>query len=152
MKLFILFAFTLFLSACGTSGVTNLSLMNEPIAADTARLIITRDSSLLYMAAAADVEVNGREIANLGRGGSVIHDVREGTTNINIRTLGSSTKFSATFNVESDKTYEFEVSPRSKALWTASGYAGAFGLLGDSVNTSVNENSGYFQITLKEVR
>jgi len=140
------------LSGCGTQGVTNLALLNEPIPSKQSRLIITRNMDMLYMAAAADVEVNGKEIASLGRGGSVVYDVAADETLITLRTMGSSAKFSASFNLEVNKTYNFEVSPRSEGFWSRPAYSAAFGLLGETVYAETHENSGFFQINLKDIK
>ncbi len=151
MKKIILILSMALVSACGSKGVTNLSLLKEPIPSNDSRLIFTRDNSLLYMAAAADVSVNGREIASLVRGGGIVYDIKSGDINVTLRTIGSSTKYASSFTVEPRKTYSFEVTPRSDAMWTASKYSALFGIFGDAVNASVNENAGYFQAVLKEV-
>jgi len=151
MKKLILLLSLALVSACGSKGTTNLSLMKEPIPNNESRLIFTRDNSLLYMAASADVSVNGIEIAKLGRGGAVVHDVKSGDINVTLRTIGSSTKYASSFTVEPRKIYTFDITPRSDAMWTASKYSALFGIFGDAVNASVNENSGYFQAILKDV-
>jgi hypothetical protein len=103
------------------------------------------------MAASADVSVNGIEIERLGRGGSVIHDVKSGDLNVTLRTIGSSTKYSSSFTVEPRKTYIFDVTPRTEAYWPGVNYTAFFGIFGDAINASMNENSGYFQAILKDV-
>ena len=152
MRYLFLFLVLILISACGSTGMTNQSLLDAPIPKDKSRLVITRDNSLLYMAAGAEVSVNGREIANLGRGAGVIYDVDSGQVYLTMRTLGSSTKFSGSFEVEPKKTYEFTVSPNSGDFWSNTNYTAMFGMLGDSINASVNENSGYFKIELSEIR
>lgn len=146
MRKIILFAFLIILSACGTTGPINLSNLDEPIPAGKARIIVTRDTSLLYLAAAADVKSNGSKIASLGRGGSVIHDIPKGNNVLSASTLGSFGQFTVTFDAKPRQTYEFVVSPRSDALATGA----AFGMIGDAINASVSEQSGYFQINLKD--
>ena len=84
-------------------------------------------------------------------GGGIVYDIKSGDINVTLRTIGSSTKYASSFTVEPRKTYSFEVTPRSDAMWTASKYSALFGIFGDAVNASVNENAGYFQAVLKEV-
>jgi hypothetical protein len=148
MRKFILLACIILLSGCGTQGVANLDLMNQPIPSDKARVIVTRDNSLLYMAAAATVSVNGSKIASLGRGGSVVYDIPDGRNLVSVTTPMAFGNFSNSFEAKAKKTYSFEVSPRSEALMVGS----AFGMLGDAVNASINENTGYFQIILKDIK
>ena len=52
--------------------------------------------------------------------------------------------FSTTFEVEEDKVYTFEISPRGE------GYASSamWDVLGDAVQANLNDNTGYFKITL----
>lgn len=136
---------TILLTACGTTGPINLSKLNEPIPTGKARIIVERDSSLLYLAAAADVRLNGAKIANLGRGGSVVRDIPKGNNVLSVSTMGSFGRFTLTFDAKPSEVYEFVVSPRSGALMTGA----AFGMIGDAINASVSEQSGYFQIDLK---
>lgn len=148
MKNFALLAFVLVLTACGTTGPLNLSKLDEPIPAGKARVVITRDSSLLYLAAAADVRSNGIKIASLGRGGSIIQDLAKGQNTLSVSTPTASGQFVVSFNAKAGKTYNFEVSPRSGALVTGS----AWGMMGDAIHASVSEQSGYFQIDLKDTK
>lgn len=134
-----------FLTACGTTGPVNLSKMDEPIPAGKARVVITRDSSLLYLAAAADVRSNGIKIASLGRGGNIIQDVAKGQNTLSVSTPTASGQFVVSFTAKAGKIYNFQVSPRSGALITGS----AWGMMGDAIHASVSEQSGYFQISLK---
>lgn len=145
MRNFILLAFALMLAGCGSTGPVNLSALNEPVPADKARIVVTRDSSLLYLAAAVDVRSNGAKIASLGRGGSVVHDIPKGQNTLAVSTPTAFGQFVVSFNAKAGQTYNFEVSPRSGALLTGS----AWGMAGDAINASVSEQSGYFEINLK---
>lgn len=138
----------IFLSACGTTGPVNLSTLNEPVPADKARIVVTRNSSLLYLAGAVDVRSNGAKIASLGRGGSVVHDIPKGQNTLSVSTPTAPGQFVVTFKAEPKKIYNFEVSPRSGNLM--GGYG--LGLLGDAIHANVSEQSGYFQLDLKDVR
>lgn len=143
-----LLAFVLLLSACGTTSPVDLTQLNQPIPADKARIVVTRDTSMLYLAAAVDVRSNGFKIASLGRGGSVIHDIPKGNNVLTVSTLGAFGQFSINFDAKPRKTYEFVVSPRGEAL----GIGTAFGMAGDAINASISDQSGYFQVNPKGIR
>ena len=100
------------------------------------------------MAAAATVSVNGDEIASLGRGGSVIHDIPSGRNIVSVTTPTAFGHFTSTFEAKAGKTYAYEVSPRSEAWVVGS----TFGMLGDAINAQINENTGYFQIIPKDIK
>lgn len=135
----------LFLSACGTTGPINLTQLNEPVPSGEARIVITRNNSLLYLAAAVDVRSNGVKIAHLGRGGSVVHNIPKGSNTLSVSTPTAFGQFVVNFNAKAGKTYNFEVSPRGSALVSGS----LWGMAGDAMNASVSEQSGYFQISPK---
>jgi len=136
----------LFLSACGTTGPVDISALNEPVPVNKARIIVTRNNSLLYLAGAADVRANGAKIASLGRGGSIVHDIPKGENTLSVSTPTAPGQFVVTFKAEPKKIYTFEISPRSENLM--GGYG--LGLLGDAIHANVSEQSGYFQIDLKD--
>ena len=136
---------TVLLAACGTTGPVNLSKLNEPIPAGKSRIIVERDNSLLYLAAAVDVRSNGVKIASLGRGGSIVHDIPKGKNVLSVSTPTAYGQFVVSFNAKAGETYNFETSPRGSALVTGS----AWGMAGDAINASVSEQSGYFQINPK---
>ncbi len=144
-KLLPLIFSVIFLTACGTTGPVNLSALNEPVPTGKARIVVTRNNSLLYIAGAADVRSNGTKIASLGRGGSVVHDIPKGQNTLSVSTPTAYGQYVVNFNAQSGQTYNFEVSPRSSALWTGA----AWGVMGDAINASVSEQSGYFQIDLR---
>lgn len=81
------------------------------------------------------------------RGGSVVHNIQDGRNVVSVTTPMAFGNFSTSFEAKAGETYSFEVSPRSEALMVGS----AFGMMGDAVNASINENTGYFQIVLKEI-
>lgn len=140
-----LFAVVL-LTACGTTGPVNLSKLNEPIPADKARIVVERDSSLLYLAAAVDVRSSGAKIASLGRGGSVVHYISKGQNALAVSTPTAFGQFVVSFYAKAGETYHFEVTPRGSALIAGS----AWGMAGDAINASVSEQSGYFKIEPKD--
>ena len=136
---------TVLLTACGTTGAVNLGKLNEPLPADKARIVVERDSSLLYLAAAVDVRSNGIKIASLGRGGSVVHNVSKGQNTLAVSTPTAFGQFVVSFDAKAGETYNFQVTPRGGALVTGS----AWGMAGDAINASVSEQSGYFKIEPK---
>lgn len=146
MKKLLPFIAVLLLTACGTTGPLDLSKLNEPVPAGKARIVITRDESLLYLAVPVDVRVNGVKVASLGRGGSTIQDVPKGQNTLSVSTPTAAGQFTVTFNATSKKTYEFEISPIAGNLM--GGYG--LGILGDAMKAHVSEQSGYFQIGLKK--
>lgn len=131
-----------FLTSCGTTDPINLSKLSEPVPAGKARIVVTRDNSLLYLAAGVDVRSNGAKIATLGRGGSVVRDIPKGQHTLSVSTPTASGQFVVAFNAQAGKSYNFEVSPRGGALLTGS----AWGMAGDAIYASISEQSGYFQI------
>ena len=147
-SVFLLLLATIVLSACGTTGTVNVSALSEPIPASKARIVVTRNSSLIYLGAAVDVRSNGSKIASLGRGGSVVHDIPKGQNTLSVSTPTAPGQFVVSFNAKAGQTYNFEIAPRSGALITGS----LWGMAGDTMNASVSEQSGYFQIELKDIR
>ncbi len=112
----------------------------------SARVVVERDSSLLFLAAGATVDVNGRRIATLGRGGSATTDIPAGHVNVKVKANSAPGQFVVGFDAVAGKTYRFVVSPKSDALLLGS----AFGLIGDAVHATISDTSGYFQIEMVE--
>ena len=137
---------TALLTACGTTEPVNLGKLNEPIPADKARIVVERNNSLLYLAGAVDVRSNGAKIASLGRGGSVINDIPKGKNVLSVSTPTATGQYVLNFDAKAGETYKFMVSPRSGNIM--GGYG--MGMIGDAINASVSEQSGYFQINPKE--
>jgi len=137
---------TAVLAGCGTTPTDSGADLSRPIAKDESRIIIERDTSLLYLAAGAKVKINGQEAATLGRGGSVVRDVKSGRTVLEVSTPTAFGQFVVRFDAEPRKTYRFEVSPNRSALLIGS----AFGVAGDVVNASISDASGYFQLEMME--
>jgi hypothetical protein len=149
MRTFILCACLILLTACGTTGVSNLSTLNQPIPSGQSRLIVSRNNSLLYLAGAADGSLNGRKIASLGRGGSVVEDIPSGKHVLSVNAPATFGNYTTTLEAKSGKTYSFEVSPNSKKSMMP---GAVFGMLGEAMDAQANENTGYFQIVLKETK
>jgi hypothetical protein len=135
---FTLLPLIIVLSACGTQGTINQELLSKPIPKNQSRLIVTRDNSLLYLAGAADVALDGRPIASLARGGTVVGDVDPGKHFLTVRAPGTVGDYTASFETRAGKTYRFTVGPnKGKSLLPGA----LFGQLGETI-----DNSGYFQV------
>lgn len=132
------------LSACGTTSTASPSELSAPIAPDTARVVVERDNSMLFFAAAVTVEANGKKIASLGRGGSVAHDIPAGKAEIEVSTPTAPGQFVVIFDAAAGETYHFVTSPKNDALVLGS----AFGIAGDAVRAQISDTSGYFQIEM----
>lgn len=144
-NLLLILAVSVLLTGCGTTKTVSPTQLAEPLGKGKARLIIERDNSLLYLAAAADVSVNGAKAASLGRGGSVMRDVPAHPSVVSVTTAGAFGNFTLLLDPAAGKTYRLIVSPNGDQLLLGS----AFGIVGDAVRASISENTGYFQIELK---
>jgi hypothetical protein len=134
-----------FLTACGTTAQISPSELTRKLNPSEARIIVTRDNSLLYMGAAADVTVHGIKIGSLGRGGQAVKDIRAGKMKVSVSTYGSFGTYSVDLDAKAGETYRLKVSPRDGNFPLVA----AFGVAGDAVNSSGNDKSGYFQISLQ---
>lgn len=149
MRKLILLACVVLLSGCGTTGVSNSALLDQPIPSKQARLVVSRTNSMLYFAGAADVSLNGRKIASLGRGSSTVENIQTGRNVLSVNAPTTFGNFTTTFEAKSGKTYTFEVAPNdNKSMMPGA----VFGMLGEAVDAHVNDNTGYFQIVLKEIK
>ena len=147
MKKLLLIATVLILSACGTTGQINKSQLSEAIPSGKARIIVSRNNSLLYLAATVHVRSNGIKIASLGRSGSIAHTIDKGKNTLAVSTPTAFGQFIMNFEAQQGKTYFFEVSPLKGSLLSGS----VWGIAGDAINASISEQSGYFQIDLKNI-
>lgn len=149
MRKLILLTSLILLSACGTTGVSNSALLDQPIPSKQARLVVTRTNSMLYFAGAADVSLNGRKIVSLGRGGSTIENIQSGRNVLSVIAPGTFGNYTTTFEAKAGKIYTFEVAPNdNKSMMPGA----VFGMLGEAVDAHANENTGYFQIVLKGIK
>ena len=147
MRQLILIATTLMLSACGTSGVTNADLLNQKIPKDHSRLVISRDTSLRYMAGGADISLNGVKIGSLATGASIIKDTPAGKNLLMVRAPADFGDYSITFDTKSGKTYHFLIAPNENKSMLPAMLFGALGDAVQSMDARTSNNSGYFQIT-----
>lgn len=136
------------MSGCGTTTDENASLAGRALKASHARLKITRSSEFVAAVPAARVKVDGREIADLGVGGSTMLDIAAGSHKIAVDALGHPNAYAITLQAKAGMLYALEISPRGEAA-----IAGAmFGMVGMLVEAAVNENGGTFQIRVVEAK
>lgn len=124
------------LAACTTTSTPAPPAGPPP--AGMAALAITRSSSLLYLAAPADVEVNGEKVAGLAVGESYNGTVRPGPTIITVSAWSAPGRYSFRFNAEAGKSYALLVSPRSEQMTAG---------LGGGIVGQVVEGNGPFKVT-----
>ncbi len=134
----ILLLCVLALGGCGSQGTLNSALLKKPVSTNESRLIVTRDRSMLYFAGAADVALDGKPIASLARGASVVEDVEPGKHFITVRAPATIGDYTTSFETKAGKTYNFVVEPnRGKSLVSGA----ILGQIGEAI-----DNSGYFQV------
>jgi hypothetical protein len=136
------------LSACGSQGVLNVEQLAQPAPAGQAKLVITRDSNFYAFAAAVNVSLNGRRIASLGRGATVVQLAKAGENTLGVASVGDFGNYVTTFQADAGKTYTFEVSPKASILPSGA----LWGPIGEMVKAQQVENSGTFQVLLKDVK
>lgn len=151
-RLFRAFFLVLFASAlatgCGTTSQENESLASRPLKGAQARLKIIRTSDLVASVPSARVRVDGREVAQLGVGGSIVLDVPAGSRKIVVDAFGHPNVYSITLKAKPGMLYTMEVSPRAEAA-----VAGVmFGFIGMMVEAAANENGGTFQIRIVDAK
>lgn len=144
-KLLSIISLTMLLAGCGTTKLLDTTDADAKINNADSRLIISRDESALYFASSAVVEANSQEIASLGRGGTVIHDVRAGRVTIAVHAYSSFGYYVIYLDTKPGKTYRFTISPRGKQMLLS-----PFSYAGDYVNGKIDDKTGYFQIVQAE--
>lgn len=140
-KLMLLAACSALLAGCGSTGTVNAELVNKKIPPNQARIVVTRDNSLLYFAGATNVILDGQKIASLARGATVLKDIPAGMHQISVHAPTTFGTYGIGFEALAGKTYAFEVSPNDgKSM--APGIL--FGQIGDAI-----DDTGYFKIQMK---
>lgn len=133
------------LSACGSTGALNSDLLSQPLPRRQSRISIVRSTDLLYVGGSATITLDGRPLADLGRGGSLVQNIETGRHRLDVSTPTAPGNFAITFTSVEGKLYEFEISPRSENYVVSA----VFGLVGSVVDAQVNENTGPFKILPK---
>lgn len=134
------------LSGCGTTTAENAALETSSLQASSARLKIYRTSDVIASGPAALVRIDGREVANLGIGGSTVLDIPAGQRKIVVDAFGALGAYTLPLHAKAGTLYTMEISPRSEAV-----VAGMlFGFIGSAIEAATaNENGGAnFQIRI----
>jgi hypothetical protein len=139
-----LFLLIIFLSACGSSGIINGNLINQPVPTNQARIVINRNDAILYFASGVNVTINGIKEESLARGATLIKNIPAGRTNLSVDATADFGKFTVTFDAAKGKTYFIEISPRYETFGRSLEWSG--------LNAIFGENTGPFKAKIKEIR
>ena len=135
-------------AGCGTTADENAPLAASKVHGPKARLKIYRPQEFVNSAVAARVQIDGRQIASLGNGGSTSLDVSAGSHKIVVDGWNHPNAYTITLHAKAGMAYVLEVSSRTEPV--AAGIL--FGLVGSLVEASVNENGGPFQVRVAEAK
>jgi len=141
----------LMLLACGGCMTDQIAPPTVAATPGQTSITVSRSDDVTYRAAAASVEINGKQVATLAAGrsyngtltpGPVVLKVSAWTAPISVGShrlpSGSS---SYRFNVESGKSYNFVISPRSEPAASDTAHDAA-----DSPGAATEGGGGAFQI------
>jgi hypothetical protein len=136
------------LCACGTTGAENAALLNQPLRKSDARIKIVRASEFVAGLRGARVKLDGKEIADLGGGGSTVLDVTAGSHEVMVDIWDHPNVYRLKLDAKPGMLYTLEITARAEAA-----VAGvAFGTVGILAEAAANENGGVFQIRVADVR
>jgi hypothetical protein len=135
------------LGACGTTGVENAALLNQPLGNGNARLKIVRAEEFVAGARAARVKLDGKQVADLGTGGATVLDVAAGGHEVVVDLWDHPNVYRMKLDVKPGMLYTLEVTARSETA-----VAGMFGMAGILAEAAANENGGVFQIRVADAR
>ncbi len=113
----------------------------------TAKLVFTRDNAKLYLALGAKIKVDGEKIGKLSRRDTVSKIIVPGKVQVDVYTATAFGRYGVTINATAGTVYYFKVSPRKDSFIPVAlvGYAG------NLIDTTVNEQSGLFQLELTRI-
>jgi len=145
----VLIVFAFAISGCATTHPSVVqSPSSIPVPSGKSKLVITRNTDALFLGVQARIDVNGERAVELWRGESYAKVLSPGKVIISTDAWSTPGRFMAHFNVEPNKEYILEISPRGGHYATST----LFGVLGSAVDAAVDENTGPFAITLKELK
>lgn len=133
------------LVGCASVGPAITADQDQPLSQGSSRIVVKRNDAMMYMALSARVQINGEKLQSLSRDDSVVKDIKAGKVTVYVDTASSPGGYSFSFNAEPDHIYNLEVSPRGDSFLPGA----TLGLAGLFVDSSVNEQSGLFQIAPK---
>jgi hypothetical protein len=135
------------LSGCGSTVAVDAPLATGALQTSNARLKIFRAQTMLGAAVGARLSIDGREVANLGAGGSTLLDVPAGPHKLVVSAWGHPNEYAMTLDARPGTQYTLEISPRTEAA-----VAGAFGLVGMFAEAAANQNGGTYEIHVVEAK
>ncbi len=149
MKKFqLLIIFILALNGCATATYPEVNSVDiAPPPVDKAKILFTRDNSILYMALGARVKVEGVQMAKLARRESFSTLVTPGKVKMEVDTATAPGRFGITLNASAGRIYQIKVMPRSDSFLPGA----VFGILGSAADAAINEQSGLFMFELVDV-
>jgi hypothetical protein len=133
------------LTACGTATVETQSLAQDTRQVrDTrqARLTFVREASLMYVAGAPTVRLNGQDVGRPASGSSFFVDRPPGRYDVNLEAPLVPGRFAASFNIKTAGNYYFKVVPRTEyfpILWEKTQIALA-------LEAKIHEGSGAYAL------
>ena len=140
----IMFALAIVLALAGCAGTQGqMPLTAASVPAGKSQLVVTRSTDMMYIAAAARIDINGMRAANLWRGDTFNTVVDPGQVTVGTDAWSAPGRSAIRFNVEPGKAYVIEVAPNAGSMWSGA----ALGLAGQAL-----EGNGPFQLVVKEVR
>ena len=132
------------LAACATATLETQNQAHDP---RQARIYFLRESSLLYVAGAPTVRVNGQEVGRVGSGSYFFVDRPPGQYAVVLDTPLAPGRFAATVTVKAAGTYYLKVAPRAEHWFIGA----AVGVAGQVLKASIQE-SGAYSITAMDPR
>lgn len=130
-------------AGCVTQGTQPGASAITSAPAGKSQIIINRSTDMLYVAAAARVDINGMRAASLWRGETFNTIVEPGQLTISTDAWSAPGRTAIRFNVEPNKSYAVEIAPNAGAMWSGA----AFGLVGQAI-----EGNGPFQLVVRDVK
>jgi hypothetical protein len=128
------------LAACATSTLEAQTKTHDP---RQARIYFMREASLLYVAGAPTVRVNGQQVGSVGSGSYFFVDRPPGQYNVTLDTPLVPGRFAANVNVRAAGVYYLKVAPRTEH-WALGFVAGPVAQI---LEAQIQENSGAYSIT-----
>jgi hypothetical protein len=115
-----------------------------PIPAGKARLVFNRVGTVLFVASAAIVRVNGQEVASVWANNSAVVDIAPGNTAVSVSAWAAPGDFVVNLKAKPGATYNFEISPRIERV----NLFGIVGAVGQYIDANTKKNTGHFSIRL----
>lgn len=136
------------MGACATSQSSEqtAALLSSSVPTAKARVVIERPSTFLYMGMQVQIEHNGTKVASLNSGGRAVFDISPGANKITAAAWGDLGSWTVPLNAKAGKTYTLVVEPRNENFAVRM----ATGIVGSAIEAAANENSGAFQLRLKQ--